>query len=33
VGLALQQILALSDEERARLIDRLDDVLHEKRSL
>jgi DNA topoisomerase-6 subunit B len=33
VGLALQQILALSDEERARLIDRLDDILQEKRSL
>jgi DNA topoisomerase-6 subunit B len=33
VGLALQQILALSDEERTRLIDRLDDILQEKRSL
>jgi DNA topoisomerase-6 subunit B len=33
VGLALQQILALNDEERARLIDRLDDILQEKRSL
>lgn len=33
VGLALQQILALSDEERERLIDRLDDVLQEKRSM
>ncbi len=33
IGLALQQILALSDEERDRMIARLDNVLEEKRSL
>ncbi len=33
VGLALQQILDMTDVERERAIDRLDDVLQEKRSL
>lgn len=33
IGVALQQILELSDDERERMIGRLDDVLHEKRSL
>lgn len=33
VGIALQQILALSDEDRQRVIDRLDDVLQQKRKL
>ena len=33
IGLALQQILELSDDERERMIDRLDNVLHEKRRL
>ncbi|MDB5385514.1 MAG: topoisomerase subunit [Planctomycetaceae bacterium] len=33
VGIALQQILELSDEERERVIKRLDDVLQEKRRL
>ena len=33
IGLALQQILELSDDERERIIVRLDNVLHEKRSL
>lgn len=33
VGLALQQILDLTDAERERAIERLDDVLQEKRSL
>jgi len=33
IGFALQQILELSDDERERMVDRLDNVLHEKRSL
>ena len=33
VGLALQQILELSDDERERIIARLDDVLQDKRSM
>lgn len=33
IGLALQQMLDLSDDERERVIDRLDDVLQEKRNL
>ena len=33
IGLALQQILELSDDERERIIVRLDNVLEEKRSL
>lgn len=33
VGIALQQILAFSDEERKQLIDRLDDALQEKRKI
>jgi DNA topoisomerase-6 subunit B len=33
IGLALQQILELSDEERERMIDTLDTVLQEKRSI
>jgi DNA topoisomerase-6 subunit B len=33
IGLALQQILALSDEDRKQLIDRLDDGLQEKRKI
>lgn len=33
IGLALQQILKLSDDERNRMVDRLDSTLHEKRSL
>lgn len=33
VGLALQQILDLSDDERKRLIERLDDVLQAKRNI
>ena len=33
IGIALQQILALSDDERQQTVDRLDNVLQEKRSL
>lgn len=33
IGLALQQILALSDEDRKQMIDRLDDALQEKRKI
>ncbi len=33
IGIALQQILDLSDAERQQTVDRLDDVLQEKRSL
>ena len=33
IGLALQQILELSDDERERIIVRLDNVLQEKRSI
>ena len=33
IGLALQQILELSDDERERMIVRLDNVLQEKRSM
>lgn len=33
IGLALQQILQLSDDERQQTVERLDNVLHEKRSL
>lgn len=33
IGLALQQILALSDDERQQTVDHLDNVLQEKRSL
>jgi DNA topoisomerase-6 subunit B len=33
IGVALQQILELSDDERVQMIERLDNVLHEKRSL
>jgi DNA topoisomerase-6 subunit B len=33
IGLALQQILKLSDDERQKTIDQLDDVLQQKRSL
>lgn len=33
IGVALQQILELSDDERERTIGRLDHVLHEKRSV
>ncbi len=33
IGLALQQILELTDDERQQTVERLDNVLQEKRSL